>query len=170
MGQQPHTQAWSPDKRSFLPALAAYRHALGLTQPALAHCAGLPRETVARLEGVKRRASPPTARALISALGVPPRALAGGTDADTTVGAWHSVAPPRRVLVPWPDRARCAKETRCRLRTWTPRLSSRVRHLVRHQSRHQMRAAMGARFGRLCPRRCGSSSCGWRSGRAPMWT
>jgi len=77
MSQQPDTQAWSPDKRSFLPALAAYRHALGLTQPELARRAGLPRETVARLEGVKRRATPATARALATALGVPPGALAG---------------------------------------------------------------------------------------------
>jgi DNA-binding XRE family transcriptional regulator len=69
--------AWSPEATSFLFALAGYRLAAKLTQPELAKRAGLPRETVARLERLKRRAKPEIAQALASALGVTLRALAG---------------------------------------------------------------------------------------------
>jgi DNA-binding XRE family transcriptional regulator len=69
------TRPWSPESTSFLPMLARHRSAAGLTQAQLGERAGLPRETVAILESLKRAAKPETARALAAALGVSQRDL-----------------------------------------------------------------------------------------------
>ena len=62
--------------RRWLPSLAAFRQAAGVSIKELAERAELPRETVSRLERLERRARSGTAEALAFALGVPVECLA----------------------------------------------------------------------------------------------
>ncbi|MDQ6669965.1 MAG: helix-turn-helix transcriptional regulator [Chloroflexota bacterium] len=62
-----------------LPGLLACRVASGLKQPELAQRAGIARETVARLERLRRRARPETVERLAKALSVPARSLMTAT-------------------------------------------------------------------------------------------
>ena len=59
----------------YLVGLAAVREAAGLTKKELAQRAGLSRETVSRIETLKRPAEPATVRALAAALEVEPVVL-----------------------------------------------------------------------------------------------
>jgi len=63
-----------------LPGLLAARLAAELTQPELAARAGIARETLARLERLRRRAQPETAERLANALGVQPASLTMATE------------------------------------------------------------------------------------------
>ncbi len=62
-----------------LPGLLACRLAAGLTQPGLAARAGIARETLVRLERLRRRAQPETVERLANALGVQPACLTTAT-------------------------------------------------------------------------------------------
>jgi DNA-binding XRE family transcriptional regulator len=59
------------DTRRWLPSLGAYRQAAHLTINELGERAGIPRETVSRLERLHRRARSGTAQALAFVLGMP---------------------------------------------------------------------------------------------------
>jgi chromosomal replication initiation ATPase DnaA len=63
-----------------LPGLLACRLAAGLTQPQLAQRAGIARETLARLERLRRRARPETVDALAQALEVSRQSLTAATE------------------------------------------------------------------------------------------
>ena len=63
-----------------LPGLLACRLAVGLTQAELAERAGITRETLARLERLRRRARPETVDTLAEALGEPSASLTAGTE------------------------------------------------------------------------------------------
>jgi transcriptional regulator with XRE-family HTH domain len=65
-----------------LPALAAHRRRLGLTQRQLGEIAGVAHTTVQRLESLKRGAYPQTLRKLATALGVAPEALLHGESTE----------------------------------------------------------------------------------------
>jgi transcriptional regulator with XRE-family HTH domain len=58
-----------------LPALAAHRRRLGLTQRQLGELAGVAHTTVQQLESLKRGAYPQTLRKLATALRVEPKEL-----------------------------------------------------------------------------------------------
>jgi len=62
-----------------LPGLLGYRLAAELTQPELAAHAGIARETLARLERLRRSARPETVERLANALGVQPASLTTAT-------------------------------------------------------------------------------------------
>ena len=61
-----------------LPALAAHRRRLGLTQRQLGELAGVAHTTVQKLETLQRGAYPKTLRKLATALGVSPEELLHG--------------------------------------------------------------------------------------------
>jgi transcriptional regulator with XRE-family HTH domain len=70
----------------FLRPGPAVREAAGLTKKELARRAGLTRETVSRLETLKRPAEPSTVRALAAALEVEPIVLVTPAKAAPDVG------------------------------------------------------------------------------------
>ena len=61
-----------------LPALAAHRRRLGLTQRQLGELAGVAHTTVQKLETLRRGAYPQTMQKLATALGVAPEELLHG--------------------------------------------------------------------------------------------
>jgi len=69
-----------PGAARLLPGLLAWRMAAGLTQPELADRAGMARETVARLERLRRRARAESVEMLAHALGVPAHSLTAPTE------------------------------------------------------------------------------------------
>ena len=62
-------------RSTLLPALAAHRRRLGLTQRQLGELAGVAHTTVQRLESLSRGAYPQTLRKLATALRVEPKDL-----------------------------------------------------------------------------------------------
>jgi transcriptional regulator with XRE-family HTH domain len=65
-----------------LPALAAHRRRLGLTQRQLGELAGVAHTTVQRLESLKRGAYPQTMQKLATALGIAPEELLHGESTE----------------------------------------------------------------------------------------
>jgi transcriptional regulator with XRE-family HTH domain len=65
-------------RSTLLPALAAHRRRLGLTQRQLGEIAGVAHTTVQRLESLSRGAYPQTMQKLATALGVAPEELLNG--------------------------------------------------------------------------------------------
>jgi transcriptional regulator with XRE-family HTH domain len=65
-----------------LPALAAYRRRLGVTQRQLGELAGVAHTSVQQLESLKREAYPQTMQKLATALGVAPEELLEGESTE----------------------------------------------------------------------------------------